>query len=136
MNIVKTEILDVDKGSVDQAKVQFANKVIDNIKPVIDEISLGLVDKMSDLEKELIEKKLKVREEKVVLEKMMAAFSRKKKIKKLLERIEKLVNSGILSNSHSDSEMVVLLKVIDKLPEEKLDYHLKSTMTIMTKRMG
>ena len=45
-----------------------------------------------------------------------------------------MVSLGITTDGKLKQETVILLKIIDKLPDEKLDYHLKDTANTITKR--
>lgn len=136
MKIIETSIPNVDTSNIDESKTILADNIINNVYPLLDELRDTKEEELALLEQNLIKKKAKVQTEKQTLEKLLATLKRETKIKKLLERIDKLVSSGILTGSHSQSEMVVLLKVIDKLPNEKIDYHLQSTMTIISKRLS
>jgi len=64
----------------------------------------------------------------------MHQYKKEKKISKLLSRIEKLLQSGLIYDSSMKHEMVILLKIIDKLPEDKLDIQLSKTMKTLSKR--
>lgn len=136
MNIIETNIPDINSTNIDKSKTILADSIINNVYPLLDEMRETKADELNQLEQNLRQKKKKVLQEKQTLENLLKTFKRQSKIKKLLERIDKLVSSGILTGSHSQSEMVVLLKVIDKLPDEKIDYHLQSTMTIISKRLS
>ena len=67
---------------------------------------------------------------------MMKQYQQKKKVSKLLTRLEKLVDSGLVYDGHLKSETIVLLKIIDKLSDDKLDYHLTETLKIIGKRFS
>lgn len=136
MNLIETNIPDISSANIDKSKAILADKIINNVYPLLDEVKDTKNEELVTLERNLITKKETILKEKQTLENLLTKFKRKKKIKKLLERIDKLVSSGILTGSHSQSEMVILLKVLDKLPDEKIDYHLQSTMTIISKRLG
>jgi hypothetical protein len=67
---------------------------------------------------------------------MMKQYNQKKKVSKLLTRLEKLVDSGLVYDGHLKSETIVLLKIIDKLSDEKLNHHLSETLKIIGKRFS
>ncbi len=134
MKILETTITDFCTENIDHAKINFANKIINNVKPLLDEVLNKKTASVKDLKKALIEKKLVVSDKKESLEKMLASYKRKQKVKKLLERINKLVESGLVKEGQSKNDMIILLKIIDKLPDDKLNYHLKNAMNIITKR--
>lgn len=135
MNIIETTIADINVENIDVTKVKLANKIIQNISPLFDEVYINNVDRINNLTIELQEKKKEVLKDKDELELLLKIYKRKQKVKKLLERVDKLVSSGLV-DGHSKNETIVLLKVIDRLPDDKLDYHLKNTMNIIQKRFS
>jgi hypothetical protein len=135
MIITETDIPDEILENIDQSKIDLADKIINNVQPLLDEVFNEKVASARVLVKEYSEKKKLVSEKKIALEEMFKSYKRKQKVKKLLERVEKLVSSGLIEGQ-SKHDMVVLLKVIDDLPNDKLNYHLKNTMNIITKRFN
>ena len=67
---------------------------------------------------------------------MMVEYKKKKKVSKLLDRIEKLITSGLVYDGTLKHETIILLKITTKLSEDKLDYHLKDTLTTISKRFS
>ena len=135
MIIIETDIPDEISETVDQSKIDLADKIINNVQPLLDEVLNEKVASAKILVKEFSEKKKLVSKNKSTLEEMFKNYKKKQKVKKLLERIDKLVSSGLIEGQ-SKHDMVVLLKVIDSLPDDKLNYHLKNTMNIITKRFN
>lgn len=136
MNVVETNITDINTNNIDFSKVELADKIIQDISPLFDELYIGQIDKIQSLTLKLQEKKKRVLENKDELELLLKIYKRKGKVRKLLERISKLVSAGLVNEGYLRNETVVLLKVIDKLPDDKLDYHLKNTRNIITKRFS
>lgn len=134
MNIIETDIPDEIVENIDYSKIELAENVIKNIQPLIDQLITGQNSDIKLLENELKEKRKIVHKKKTSLESMFSIYKKKQKIQKLLERVNKLVNSGLINEGQSRQEMIVLLKIVDSLSEEKLNYHLKNTMNIITKR--
>jgi ribosomal protein L14E/L6E/L27E len=135
MIITETNIPDEILENIDQSKIDLADKIINNVQPLLDEVFNEKVASARILAKKYSEKKKLVSEKKTSLEEMFKSYKIKQKVKKLLERIDKLVSSGLIEGQ-SKHDMVVLLKVIDDLPDDKLNYHLKNTMNIITKRFN
>jgi len=136
MNIIETEIPDITKTNLNESKIKLANNIINDIHPLFDELFQEKVLSISSLKEELDNTRKQVLEKKKALEGLFISQKKKQKTKKLLDRIEKMVNIGIVSQGNMRSETVVLLRVIDNLPDDKIDYHLKNTMNIITKRVG
>ncbi len=135
MKITKTGIPDIVKENIDQSKVELSEKIIENIYPLFDDIFNDKVSQVKRLEKELIEKKKLILGNKSRLESMIIDKSKKKKVMKLIDRIDKLVSSGLLEGS-AKKENIILLKMVDRLDDEKLNFHLKNTMKIITSKYG
>lgn len=134
MNIIETNIPSINTDKIDIPKVMLANKIIKNIHPLFDEVYSDKITHIKTSEKELQLKREQVLTEKDELEVLVKEYSRKKKTKMLLERLSKLVSSGLVYDGSLRTETIVLLKIINKLPEEKLDQHLQDTMKNITKR--
>jgi hypothetical protein len=136
MNIIETEIPDVTIETLDQSKIILANNIVKNVYPLFDEVFNTRLNELDDFQQILKDKKRQVREEKNNLQHMVNIYNKNKKVTKLLDRIEKLVNSGLVYDGSSRNEMTMLLKVINKLSDDKIDYHLKSVMSTISKRFS
>ena len=136
MIIVETEHPDVTNSNIDTSKITLAENIIKNVYPLFDDVYTEKVSQVKKLSKLLDTRKKKVVENKNNLEIMMGKYERKKKVAKLLSRLEKLVDSGLVYDGHLKSETIVLLKIIDKLPDDKLDHHLTETLKIIGKRFS
>jgi len=136
MNVIISDIPNVVPEIIDQTKVDFANKIIAGVHPLFDEVFVHKKEQVEELKKELRTKKKKIREDKEQLEILFNEYKRKQKINKLLDRVSKLVSSGLVSLGGMRNETVVLLKVIEKLSDEKLDYHLAQTLSTISKRFA
>lgn len=134
MNIIETKIPDVTPESIDKSKLILADNIIKNVYPLFDEVYQGLLGTITPAKKKLKEKKTQVRMRSKKIEELMSDYSREKKISKLLTRIEKLVDSGLVYDGSLKSQTIILLKVIEKLNNEKLDHHLSETLQIIRKR--
>jgi hypothetical protein len=136
MNIIETKIPDVYKENVNQSKVVLADNIIRNIYPLFDEILNSKVKEVDKLERVLETKKVQVLESKKHLETGIKKYKKKQKESKLLDRINKLISSGLIYDGNLKHEMTILLKIIHDLSEEKLDYHLSNTLKIIAKRFS
>jgi len=134
MKIKETDILDLDPSKVNETKVGLANKIIDRIHPLFDDVLADKISEITLMKSQLEKKKEEVMDDKRLLEGSIAAYNRKKKVKQLLDRVSKLVSSGLINEGTMKNETIVLLKIVDKLPEDKLTFHLNETMKVVTKR--
>ena len=136
MKIIQTKIPDVTKESIDHSKVVLADNIIQNVYPLFDEVYQGKVGHINEMKKTLKEKKEIVKGKKEKLEQLMSDYNREKKVSKLLTRIEKLVDSGLVYDGTLKSQAIILLKVINKLSNDKLDHHLSETLQVIRKRFA
>jgi|WetSurSiteA1Bulk_404760.scaffolds.fasta_scaffold02022_1 hypothetical protein len=136
MNITYTSIPDVNELNISETKLRIANSIISTIKPLFDETFKIREKEENTLGNKLKAIGIKLDEEKIVIEKIFEDYKKKQKISKLLERIQKLISYGLTYDSVSKNEMVIMLKILDKLPEKKLDEHLAKTSTLLEKRFS
>ena len=136
MNIIETNIPNVTSENISHSKTVLADNIIANVYPLFNEVYTTRVDEIEKLKEELAKKKDLVQKHKVALEQMMSEYKKNKKISKLLDRIEKLITTGLVYDGTLKHEMVVLLKIATKLSDEKIDYHLKDTLRTISKRFS
>ena len=136
MKIIETNIPNVTPENIQDSKTVLANNIISNVYPLFNEVYTSRVDEIELLKQALQKKKGLVQKHKVALEQMMAEYKKKKKIAKLLDRIEKLISTGLVYDGALKHEMVILLKIATKLSDEKIDYHLKDTLRTISKRFS
>jgi hypothetical protein len=136
MNIIETEYPDITETNIDESKVTLANNIIKNVYPLFDEVYGQKLTEATKLKAAISKRQELVDNNKKNLEFMMSKYDRKKKVSKLLTRLEKLVDSGLAYGGHLKGETIVLLKVIDKLPDDKLDFHLAEVLKTIGKRFS
>jgi hypothetical protein len=135
MIIETSEYKDINLENIDVAKVTLANKIIAQVRPLVDDIFLEKSKQIKAIEAEITTTKSKVNDLKLKLEKKIALFNKKRKVVKLLERIEQLSSFGMLYGELKN-EIVVILKILDTLDDNKLNKYLQTTMEIVNKRIS
>lgn len=136
MIIEETKIPNVSPSNIEKSKVILAESIINNVYPLFNEVYTGNIEEVKNLEKKLDVKKKQVISEKNDLEILLNDYKKKKKVTKLLARIEKMVSSGLVHDGSLKHEITVLLKIVTKLSDEKLDYHLQATLRTISKRFS
>lgn len=136
MNIVETNIPDITVGNIDEAKLVLSNRIIESVYPLLDEVYSDQLSEIEGLRTQLKDKRKEVQESKTNLENLISDYNRKKKVKKLVDRISKLVSAGLVYDGSLKNETVILLKVVEKLPENKLDEHLSRMVKLISKRFS
>ena len=134
MKIIETKYPDIDKGNIEQATFALGQRITENISPILDEYYQGKSGELKDtiLEFQGLSKKVLAKKEE--MEKLMVKMGRMKKIKLLLDKASRLISSGFGYDSSFRNEMIVLLKVLDNLPNDKLDYHLQEITKMINRR--
>lgn len=136
MNIVETAIPDVTKRNISRNKELIADNIIQNVYPLFDEVYQAKLEQVARLKRQIKTGKDQMSTQKETMQQLMHEYKKEKKISKLLTRIEKLVQAGLTYDGTMQHEMVILLKIIDKLPEDKLDFQLSKTMQVLSKRFS
>lgn len=136
MNIIETKIPDVTLENIETSKKILAENVIENVYPLFDNVYSEKLGAIQGLKGQINSKKKDLKNRKESIENLMGEYARKKKISKLLYRIEQLVNSGLIYDGTLKHETVILLKIIEKLPPDKLDQQLAKTVQIISKRFS
>jgi len=136
VKIQETNIPNVIPKIINQSKQVLADNIIKNVYPLFSELYNGKIEDLKDLEISLKNKKSIIFKEKNNLQIIIASYQKKKKITKLLDRIEKVIDSGLIYDGVLKHETMILLKIINKLSDEKLDYHLRSMLKTITKRFS
>jgi hypothetical protein len=136
MIIEYTKIPDVTEENIDHSKIVLADSILSNVYPLFDDIYNGYLTSTKSLYSEYNQKKSEVQESKKKLESLMVELKRVKKVSKLLDRISKMINSGLVYDGNLKHETVILLKVVNKLSDDKLDVHLRNTLKTITKRFA
>jgi len=136
MIIENTKIPDVVIENIDISKMILADNIISNIYPLFDDMYSESLNSTKSLETQYKNKKIQVKKNKIKLEVLMLELTRVKKVLKLLDRIGKLINSGLVYDGSLKHETVILLKIINKLSNDKLDFHLRNTLKTISKRFA
>ncbi|MHA1868765.1 MAG: hypothetical protein B6I17_03860 [Tenericutes bacterium 4572_104] len=136
MNITITNIPDVTKKNIDQSKQSIAEKIITNVYPLFDDIYQAKKSSINSLQEAIKLKKKSLSNEKQSIEEMMVHYRKAKKISNILDRVNKLLQLGIAYDGSMKNETVILLKILDKLPEEQLNQQLERTVEMINKRFS
>ncbi len=136
MNIIETKIPDVTEENILPSKRILADNIIQNVYPLFDGVYTEKLETVNNLKRQIRNKKKDLQSEKESMEVLMVEYTREKKISKLLDRLDTLVESGLIYDGTMKHETVILLKIINKLPADKLDQQLAKTMQIINKRFA
>lgn len=136
MRLVISKIPDVTKSNINESKQILAHSIINNVYPLFDEIQKAKDDNVNTLKYDVSKTRKALKNEKENLETLMSEYKRRKKVSKLLDRVQSLINAGLVYDSSIKHEMIILLKIVDKLTDDKLEMHLGKTMHLLSKRFS
>jgi len=136
MIITETNIPDVTEENIVKSKRILADNIIQNVYPLFDGVYTEKLEATSTLKMQIKHKRSELGTEKETIEHLIVEYKQKQKVAKLLDRLDKLVDSGLTYDGTLKHETVILLKIIDKLPPDKIDQQLAKTMQIISKRFS
>ena len=136
MNIIETNIPDVTESNIPRNKEIIADSIVENVYPLFDEVHKAKLEQVAQLKNRIRTGKTEIKSEKETMQQLMSAYKKEQKISKVLERVGKLIGAGLAHDGSTKNETVILLKIIDKLPMEKLDHQLAKTMQTLNKRFA
>ena len=136
MEIIETRIPDITDSNIDEAKEILANNIIANVYPLFNDMHKGKEKEAIKYEDNLSKLRSVLKHEKDSINALLVRYSKAKKISKILDRIKAMVDSGLTNDGSLKHETVILLKILERLPVEKLDEQLNKTMIILNKRFA
>jgi len=135
MRIIETEIDDIQTKNIDELKMNLANDVINYIQPIFNKDYKEKIKKIKQLKQNISIKKEKIKQEKIELERIVKSFSKKNKEKELLNKMGKLIQTGLIQDSMK-KEMTILLKSFENLPEDKITSYLNEAIVILSQKFA
>lgn len=136
MKVIETTIPDVSEKNIDNEKLLLAQSIINNVSPLLNDAYSEKINRRRKLKEDVKLSKRTITAEREQIESLLKDYNRKKKIAKILDRVSKLAESGLIQDNQLRHETVILLKILDKLPEDKLDMQLNRTMEVLNKRFS
>ena len=134
MKITILPILDVTKDNLNQVKIKTFDKIIDRIEPELNNEFKRLQDEEFEIKKIQNEKQKEVNIEKAIFKKLTEEFRKKKKEKELSLLIKNIFNNEkLMRNKEIKSHVKLVLKVLDKLDEKKLEIYINEFTKTLNK---
>jgi hypothetical protein len=135
MRIIETKIPDFEIEKSDENKIGLANKVLQFISPILDEVYTEKVNIFKTFKKEYQNKKQIVLNEKNNLGLLVKSIEKKKKEKKLLDNFNQLFSLKIIT-LHTKNEIINILNTIDEIANDKLDFYIRESDKIINRRIN
>ena len=134
MKIRELRIPDIKYESLNKSKIELADKIISSFLPIIQPKISDKLKELKNLRESVNNKKKKVTQEKVSLQELQTIIQKKKKINLLLNRIEQLTTIGI--DESLKSEMITVIRKINDLSDEKINFYLEETLRIISRKFS
>jgi len=135
MKIASSEIVDVLEEDPDRTKVYFAENIVRIMSPILDEYYNEKIERVTSVRQEMKDLKTRAQSKKEDMTGMLSQHKKLTKTAKLLSRIDKIISSGLTYGS-TKRELVIILKILDKLSEEKLEVQMNNMMAILSKGLN
>ncbi len=133
MKIIDTKIPDINTDSLDEQKINLMNKIIEGIYPLLESSNTLKQNQIQYLNEEIKKNKKLIKNSKLLLTELFNKYTKKKKINQLYECLKLILCNSSVADKH---ETIILLRVVETLSNEKLDYHLNETIKLVNKQFG
>lgn len=122
MKIIESKINDIP-NDLTEVKTSLINNVIEYIQPLFSNEYIQKLKEVKKLKKNIELKKEQIKQEKEELEKIKNILDKKIKNHTSIEKINKLVMSGLVQNSMK-KELIILLKTFKDMDYERINSYL------------
>jgi len=134
MKIIESNINDIP-NDLKEVKSDLINNVIEYIQPLFSTEYIQKLKEIKKLRKNIELKKEQIKQERQELEKIKNLLDKKIKKHTLLEKINKLIMSGLVHNSMK-KELIVLLKTFEEMGYERIHSYLNEVMKIINQKFA
>ena len=136
MKIIESDLYDITPKTLEEDKVTIANNILNMVTPMFTTEITESSKNLEKVHKNKIQIEKQLQETKEKLKTLQVEFGREIKRKKLLNRIRQLTEVGLTTDPSLKSEVIILLKVIDKLEDSLLDEHIERMVKSISKRFS
>ena len=136
MKIIETTIPDVTEENLNQKKVQLADVIVSSFQPLLGEMQVKRSKEEEVLISEVESNKQRISKGKDEIRALLNDYEREKKIKEALEVVSKVDPVKLEYNRSLKNEVVVFLRIIEKLSLEKLSSYLQDILKVSDKTIN
>lgn len=136
MNIEELNLPDVTDNNLDDSKVLLANSIIENIYPLFDNIFMEKKNKINELQVDLSRRDKIIQKKKDSVQEFAKDYEKEKVVSQFLNEVENLINTGMITDSGIRHQVIVMLKTIDKFPQDKIKSRIIDIKRVLGKRFG
>jgi len=120
-------------SKLDINKIKLSNEIINFIKPLVDKKYKDKNLQLENLNSEIKKNKKIIFENKYLLENLYKKYNKNKLVHKLLSLMEKVIDRDIVYEYNLRNEFVIILRVIESLGENKIEYHINDISKLLKK---
>jgi hypothetical protein len=136
MKIIETTIPDVTEENLDEKKVKLADTVLSSFEPLLAEMHVKKSEEEKNLTSQIEANKERISQEKVEIQTLLNEYEKEKKIRKTLEAVSNVDPVKLEYNRSLKSEIVVFLRIMEKLSLEKVSSYLQDIIKISNKTVS
>ena len=136
MKIIETTIPDVTEENIDEKKVELANVILSSFEPLLGEMHVKKSEEEKNLTSQIEINKERISKEKVGIQTLLNEYEKEKKIRKTLEAVSNVDPVKLEYNRSLKSEIVVFLRIMEKLSLEKVSSYLQDIIKISNKTVS
>jgi hypothetical protein len=136
MKITETTVPDVTEKNIDQRKVELADIVTSSFGSLLGDMHEKKSKEEEDLTSKIEVNKERITNEKVEVQSLIDDYEKEKKVKKALEAVSKVDPVKLEYNRSLKSEIVVFLRIIEKLSSEKISSYLQDITKVSNKTIN
>lgn len=136
MKIIVSNIPVVDHNDTDREKVHIMDSILENIKPLFDEIRPEKEEEIKAIKSNIEDINKKRQQLKNIISKLSNEYEIELVKQKLLQRISKLIKSGIALDTQIKKEILIILKVIPKMTKQQLEQNSRKILDIFNNKIN
>jgi len=130
MKIIETSVIDIHEGNVNERKLELANVIISTFRPLLDKLQVEKSEEEKNLTSLVEANSKKISNEKAELQTLLKTLEKEKKLKNTLEVLWKVDPVKLEYNRSLKNEMVVFLRILEKLSPEKISSYLQDILKV------
>ena len=136
MKITETSIPDVTEENLDEKKIELANVITTSFEPLLAEMQVNRSEEEKNLTSHIEANKERISKEKTEIQTLLNEYEKEKKIRKTLEAVSKVDPVKLEYNRSLKNEIVVFLRIMEKLSLEKVSSYLQDIIKISNKTVS
>lgn len=136
MKITETTIPDVTEVNIDEKKVELANVIISSFGSLLGDMHEKKSKEEEDLSSKIESNRERISKGKSEVQFLLDSYEKEKKVRKALEAVSKVDPVKLEYNRSLKNEVVIFLRIIEKLSLEKLSSYLQDITKVSNKTVN